>query len=491
MIKSKKPSLPENNCQYSKNYHFKYKNKFFKFSGTGNIKIHISDDLKKWKLFNNSILKSRKNYFDSSDLNLLDVLCNDKEILLFYFITKPFALGLAIFNKKNPEELIFRTASPIWETKDSITPAGIKQIQDVIVFSFKKKSKIYNVAIALDYILGKKQKSIFSIVDKIIKNPIIQPNRESHWESCATFNAAAIYLDNKVHFLYRAIGGNGISVLGYASSKDGLTLDDRLSRPVYTPSQPFECRKDDSNVTLFPYMSGGGWGGCEDPRLTQIDDRIYMTYTAFNGIHPPNVALTSISVKDFLNKKWKWGKPVSISPPGEIHKNWVIFPEKINNKFVILHNLSPGVCVDYFDTLDFEDNPEIKSHYTQIKRKNCWDTHIRGVGPAPIKVKDGWLVFYHAMDEKMDKYKIGAMILDYSDPTKILYRADFPIIEPDRHYENNGCKAGVVYTCGAVVIKDRLFIYYGGADTVVCGANTDLDKLLEHIKTDYDTISTT
>ena len=74
------------------------------------------------------------------------------------------------------------------------------------------------------------------------------------------------------------------------------------------------------------------------------------------------------------------------------------------------------------------------------------------------------------------------MILDYKNPTKILYKSTFPIIEPDQKYENEGCKGGIVYTCGATIKDDNLILYYGGADTVVCVASCNLKKFVQQIK---------
>jgi predicted GH43/DUF377 family glycosyl hydrolase len=83
-----------------------------------------------------------------------------------------------------------------------------------------------------------------------------------------------------------------------------------------------------------------------------------------------------------------------------------------------------------------------------------------------------------------NRYKVGAMILDYHNPEKILYRSRVPILEPDEHYENEGMKAGVVYVCGAVVDGDVLHIYYGGADMVMCVASSNLDDFLGRLVTD-------
>jgi predicted GH43/DUF377 family glycosyl hydrolase len=175
-----------------------------------------------------------------------------------------------------------------------------------------------------------------------------------------------------------------------------------------------------------------------------------------------------------------------ISPAGEIHKNWVLFPEKINGKFAILHSISPKLLIDYVDDLsDFdEEETVIRSKYSRISDTGAWDSWIRGAGPPPLKTKDGWLLFYHAMDIRdPNRYKLGAMLLDLNDPTKIIYRSRTPVLEPDFYYENNGFKAGVIYSCGAIIKEGELYVYYGGADSVVCVAMANLEKFLHELKT--------
>ena len=53
-------------------------------------------------------------------------------------------------------------------------------------------------------------------------NPIMAPVAEHAWESQATFNPAAIFEDGKVRILYRAMSDDNTSVIGYASSADGV-----------------------------------------------------------------------------------------------------------------------------------------------------------------------------------------------------------------------------------------------------------------------------
>ncbi len=315
---------------------------------------------------------------------------------------------------------------------------------------------------------------------RLLENPIISPVKDNDWESWQTFNPGVVLLDDKIHFFYRAIGEDGISRLGYASSNDGFHIEKRLSFPIY--EHPVKQRF----YNIYSYFSGGSFGGCEDPRIVQIEgeDVLYMTYTACDlGLR---VALTSIKVKDFSEKRWKWMSPKLISPPDELHKNWVIFPKKIKGKYAILHSISPRILIDYVDSLDFNDGYYLKSYYngySNRKRKNCWDSWIRGAGPAPIETPDGWLLFYHAIDKHdPGKYKVGAMLLDLEEPTKILHRCQEPVLEPKRWYENDGFKSGVVYVSGAVVKNGELFVYYGGADSYVCVASAPLKEFLEAFK---------
>ncbi len=327
----------------------------------------------------------------------------------------------------------------------------------------------------------KAKKRAPKILNKSRGNPIIMPVMADRWQSKATFNPTALFHDGKVHIIYRAIGDTDESVLGYARSPDGLSVDTRSKHPVFANTK---SAKDSNFLPKVFYSSGGGWsGGSEDPRITLIGDRVYMLYTAFDGWGSIRIALTSISLDDFISNRWNWKKPVLISPPNEINKNWVLFSDKINDKFAILHSLSPEILVDYFKDLDELDGSRfIKSIHQGSPSWYRRDRGIRGVGPAPIKTKYGWLVLYHATDEtNPGHYKLWAMILDSNNPKKILYKGQEPILEPDQTYENDGFKSGVVYSCGAVVKDGELFVYYGGADTVSCVATANFDKFLKEI----------
>lgn len=390
--------------------------------------------------------------------------------------------------KKVKKVLKKKTAKPVLKKKLVKKISKKKPLKKVIKKVSKRSTKLTKKKIPLKkktkakVKLKPSKKKIKGVkLERAWHNPIITP-RPYAWESKATFNPAAFEHDGKVYIMYRAIGEDDTSVIGYATSKDGRRIDERPSHFVY------KRYMDVCNfaVPVF-YDSGGGWaGGCEDPRVTLIEDTLYMLYTAFDGWGSVRIAMSHIKLEDYKNKKWnKWSQPVLISPPGEIHKNWVLFPEKIKGKYAILHSITPKILIHYEDDLDsFDGTKFIKSsHGGGAFGEKSWDNWVRGVGPTPIKTSLGWLVMYHAMDKNdPDRYKLGAMILDSKDPTKILYKSKAPILEPDLHYENEGYKWGVVYACGAVVKDGELFVYYGGADKVVCVATIPLKELLEDLK---------
>ncbi|MGE5041727.1 MAG: hypothetical protein ACM3IJ_02385 [Candidatus Levyibacteriota bacterium] len=466
---------------------------FVMYYGEKAIKAATSTDLLTWKAEKTAVLEKRQNFFDNGDLETGNAWVIGDHILLTYYVKKDnrYAVGAALFDRENPLKYVWRSDEPIWEqpeelSREEVAPLGAVVSEDqLILYWVIGQESLYTVTCQIPTITtGLKDKVFQPMFKKAENNPIISPQEHRPWESRATFNTAAVYEDGKVHFLYRALGDTDLSVLGYATSSDGIHIDDRSIEPVYIPREPFETPGNNAFKSIAEhFMSGGGYGGVEDPRITKVDDKFYMTYVAFDGANPPRVALTSISVDDFLNKRWdNWEKPKLISAPGMVNKNAVIFPEKIKGKYVVFHRIYPNILVDYVDDLSFE-NTYLQGHHFIPPRKKFWDSKKIGAGAPPIKTEDGWLFVYQSVGyQDPGKYKIGAMLLDLENPSKVLYRTNSPIVEPVEKYENDGFKAGVVYPCGAVAMNDKLHVYYGGADTVVCAASADLSTFLKEMK---------
>ena len=489
------------------------------YSANGrSIKMALTSDREHFSVFSQSVLEPRKSSFDYGSLQMGRAFLTTEGIALFYLaknIRGRLCVGAALFDQTAPAKLLWRSSHALWEQPEhwktaDIRLVGIVSTKDGFLGYFQEgEYRIF--AEPLRYVAKTKPKFLKKApVKKVAKkpkkepienkltlvrhvsNPILAPRTENQWESLATFNPAALHIDGVVHLLYRAQGHDGLSVLGYAASFDGICIHHREPGPVFIPSRSFDTRHKMASKYPYPYVSGGGYGGCEDPRIVQIGETIYLIYVAFDGANPPGVALSSIAKEDFLAKHWHWTPPKLISKPGEIQKNWVIFPEKIHGKFAVLHGISPDIKIEYVDSLDDLGDGKyiesLKSHggggYAQTDRRNQWDNIVRGVGAPPLRTKKGWLVFYHAMDHRdPGRYKVGVMLLDLKHPEKIMRRSDQPILEPEMSYENNGLKRGVVYVCGAVIKDDTLLVYYGASDHTVAVAAAPIDDFLNRLMT--------
>lgn len=475
---------------------YQHNGKFVMYVGEKEIKAATSEDLVKWTLDPTVLLSPRQDFFDNADLEVANAFEVNDNILLTYYVKRlvhnvpQYSVGAAYFDKTNPSRLLWRSDEPLYEPpsefyKDTLLPIGSAILHDrLILYWTVNDSTVFSVTCPIPVIKDVPTKKAFSfLIKKAKNNPILAPRPHVPWDSRASFNSAAIYEDGKVHFLYRALGDTDLSVLGYATSSDGLTIDHRSDEPAYIPREPFETPGGHRfNSIAQHFASGGGYGGVEDPRITRVEDKVYLTYVAFDGATPPRAAMSSIDVEDFVKNKWdKWDKAKLISAPGMVNKSAVVLPRKVKGKYVVMHRVYPNILIDYLDNLEF--NEYLQGHYFIPPRKKFWDSKKVGAGAPPMETKDGWLLIYQSVGyQDPGRYKIGAMMLDINNPSKVLYRTHMPIIEPEEHYENNGFKAGVVYPCGSVIMNGKLFIYYGGADSYVNAATADLDTFLDEMK---------
>jgi len=206
-----------------------------------------------------------------------------------------------------------------------------------------------------------------------------------------------------------------------------------------------------------------------------------MYYTSFDGKNPPRIALTSILEKDFLNQKWNWSKPILISAPNFDNKDACLFPEKINEKYMIIHRSGNDIDLAFYSSLDKKEN-WLEEYRWISPRRGWWDGKKVGAAAPPIKTKEGWILFYHGVSNE-GIYRVGAILLDLDNPKKIIARTDEPLFEPEMPYEKEGQIPNVVFPCGAVLIDKKIFMYYGGGDSVVGVATINLKDLLKRLIT--------
>lgn len=283
-------------------------------------------------------------------------------------------------------------------------------------------------------------------------NPILEPLEGHSWESRYVFNPAVIQLGGRIHIFYRAIGEDMVSRLGYASSKDGYNIDERLPRPVFEPATSYEKH------------------GCEDPRLTLLDGECFMTYTAYGDIY--QIGITNISRENIIEKRWEWGERY-FPFPNMRNKNAVIFPRRINDSYVMYHRLDPDIFIAYSNDLRNWKNTKL----VMRPREDLWDCMKIGAAGPPIEIDEGWLLVYHGVG--FDRtYRLGVAILDKEMPERVLYRSKEPILEPNEDYERFGLVPNVVFSCGSIRRKHELLIYYGCADSVIGVATFNLNEII-------------
>jgi beta-1,2-mannobiose phosphorylase / 1,2-beta-oligomannan phosphorylase len=395
-----------------------------------------------------------------------------------------FGIEAAVLSLNNPAEVLGRTKKPLLIPREQYERYG--RVPNIVfptgtIVKGKYLHLYYGTAdtttalatIELEPLL----KEILNIesnapkLKRFFENPILLPNPQNAWEAQAVFNPAAIYEKGRVHIVYRAMGYDNTSVMGYASSADGIRITERLPDPIYVPRKDFEAK----------FVPGGN-SGCEDPRITRIDDELYMCYTAYNGRDLPRVALTHIKVEDFLNKHWNWAEPVLISPPGMDDKDAAIFPKKIKGKYAILHRLGNSIWIDFTDDLNFDGNRWI---YGQVLMEPTAFPRVHkkiGIAGPPIETPYGWLLLCHGVTEKQSIYDVKATLLALNDPLSVIGRTYSTIMEPETDYEKNGIVNNVVFSNGAVVIQDTLYFYYGGGDKVIGVATIGMSELMDKLK---------
>ncbi len=450
-----------------------------------------SDDYwNKWyQSFEKSAIPLQRRPEDHVEVGASPIKTDDGWLIFYSYIQgyfspkRVFGIEAVLLDLDDPRKIIAQTSYPIMVPEEYYEQYG--QVPDVIFPSgaMIKDGLIYLYYGAADTTCALAQISLSGFLNKIQNeekssfkflrsknNPIVLPKKENSWESKATYNPGAIYLDEKVHMIYRAQSDDNTSVFGYAVSADGTHIDFRSPNPVYVPREPFEQK-----------LKTGGNSGCEDPRITKIGKTIYMFYTAYDGQHPPRVALTSILEKDFLDQKWNWAKPVLISPPEIDDKDACLFPEKINGEFVIIHRAGDTIDLSLHSNLNFDGDTWLEEYRWIAPRKGMWDSKKVGITAPPIKTKAGWLVLYHGVSDD-GIYRVGAALVDLNDLTKIISRTNQPIFEPDVEYEKVGQVPNVVFPCGATVIGEEIYIYYGGADSVVGVATGNIEKLLKFLE---------
>lgn len=344
-------------------------------------------------------------------------------------------------------------------------------------------------------------------VKRCAANPLLGPNPDLPWGGYESRNPGVIFDGRKFRMVFTAAPKprNGEIYLGYAESTDGIRFQ-CAPEPLLRPS-PDENDFDHASV--------------EDARVTALDGKYYIAYAgrSFN-MNRFAAGERRVGPGDNRNPTWTenfrrcglaattdWKKAERLGPVTSEHisdANVVLFPEKINGKYAMLHRPTPfipwtlpliycpgaiwlacsGSLTDWgtqrrempWDMVDGVDIPDTR---LLIKPEYEWEKLKVGAAGVPIPTDDGWLTFYHAVD-RMGVYRIGLMLLDRNDPRKVLARSPRPVFEPQTPFETNG-SLDCVFPCANPVADGEIFIYYGGGDLYVNLATVGLKDTLDYI----------
>ena len=327
---------------------------------------------------------------------------------------------------------------------------------------------------------------------KPAENPIIKAdstytfwdpitNKIVRWQRADVFNPAAIVKDGEVFLLYRcednpaaAIGGR-TSRLGLAESEDGIYFK-KFPEPVLYPAN------DSFKQYEYP-------GGCEDPRLAQTEDGLYVV--AYTGWDNKVARLCIAFSKDLLHWEKKgpaflkthngayansWSKSASMVTKFENGKQVLA---KINGKYWMYWgekfiNLAWSENLYGWNPLTNNDG-SLKT--VAMPRLQKFDSDLTECGPPAVLTDKGVILFYNgknATNENADPslpqgtYSVGEIIFDKDNLEKIISRSDAPFVKPTLPHEVSGqYKAGTTFSEGLILFKGKWFMYYGTADSFV------------------------
>lgn len=308
-------------------------------------------------------------------------------------------------------------------------------------------------------------------------NPILTPS-DVPYGPAMVFNAGVAKFKGKYVMVFRNDYGDELkgivaphhtTNLGLAFSDDGIKWD----------VQPKPCWSWHDEEVIRVY----------DPRLTVIGEQCYMCFAVDtkHGLRG-GIAVT----EDFRSFE-----VLSLSLPD--NRNMVLFPERIGGKYVRLERPMPVYSRGGIDRFDMwmSDSPDLKywgnSKLLLAVEDVAYANDKVGPGAPPVKTDKGWLTLFHAVDidpsrgkngwedSWKKRYTTGILLLDLADPSRIIGRAETPLLAPEADYETDGGFRNHVIFPGGMILEEtgEVKIYYGAADIVECLATAHVDDLLD------------
>lgn len=336
---------------------------------------------------------------------------------------------------------------------------------------------------------------------------IMTPDPSDPFEAWGVLNPASACKDGTLYLFPREVAEGNYSRIGIARVEF-----DEAGNPVGVTRLGYALEPETDYE-----RSERGTGGVEDPRVTWVEplQMWVMAYTAV-ARWGPRIAL---AVSDDLFH-WERLGLLTYEPTCNTdfsiygNKDGALFPDVVRDPdgqpaLAILHR--PTYLVSHADgTVTLEVPCDVKDEresiwigYISLERARAdirhlthvyasellatpefeWESLKIGGGTPPVRVPEGWLMFYHgvsghySMNPNVPKhvfYAAGAMVMDNNRPVKILYRSPEPVLQPEGEDEVEGIVRNVVFpTAIDHRPEGRLDVYYGMADSRIGVACTD------------------
>lgn len=301
------------------------------------------------------------------------------------------------------------------------------------------------------------------VVWRSTRNPIIP--RDLLSQSNSIFNSAVVPFGDGFAGVFRVDNKKREMRIHSGRSKDGINWK--------IDEQSIEFIADIAEIKAYEYQY--------DPRVCWIEDRYYVSWC--NGYHGPTIGIGYTTDFSHFYQLENAYLPYN--------RNGVLFPRRIGGNFAMLSRPSDTGHTPFGDIF-YSESPDMcywgrHRHVMSPSRQWGWQSTKVGAGPTPIETTEGWLLFYHGVLTSCNGfvYSMGAALLDLDQPWKVRYRTAPYLLAPWELYECVGDTPNVVFPGAALVDAPtgRIAIYYGAADTVTCLAYTQVDTLLEFVKT--------
>jgi beta-1,4-mannooligosaccharide/beta-1,4-mannosyl-N-acetylglucosamine phosphorylase len=305
-------------------------------------------------------------------------------------------------------------------------------------------------------------KDCTDVVWRYDKNPVIGTDALN---GLRVFNSAIIPYKGEFIGVFRADHRNGYPNLHLGRSKDAINWN--IEEKIIT-------FQNEDGSPAKPILYG------YDPRLVKIEDTYYITWcNFFNG---PTIGIAK--TKDFKTFIQLENAYVPFN------RNGVLFPRKINGNFVLLNRPSDNGHTPFGD-IYLSQSPDLTywgKHRLVMSTTHYWWKNVKlGAGPIPIETTEGWLLIYHGVCQSCSGfiYSMGAALLDIDDPSKVIVDCENYILTPKAPYERTGFVDNVTFPCATLhcAKKGKIAIFYGSADTTCSLAFTQVDELIDYIKT--------